>query len=408
MRKSIVIHSILASLLLLSQGFACATTSNSNPVSSSQSTVELVVKTLASDAFEGRENLTAGGKAAREWLKSWLAAHQFLPAGSEANSYEQAFDKGVNILAVIAPKHPEDFTPTKPKVILSAHYDHWGTTCNHRVEAHSAICNGAADNAGGVAVVLAAAEILADKINAPVAITLWDAEEKGLLGSKHFVTQPTFDISEVQLMINMDIVGLNLFKGMESDHFLIGAETGGADLMRDTQTIVSQSTLHMHLLSYAMGDRRSDMTSFIRGGSKIPTLFFSDGDGSVYHSDADESHVINYAKVGAVSEIVARLAMQATRSNSHYEFKAPTIVGPAALPLFSDTAVLSQLVSAVLRVADLNKLTAEQKSLLMDSQAKLAAIIQAGPANFGMPAMQQLGETTLQITKISRGLGFIP
>jgi hypothetical protein len=399
------------STILFNQS-ACATTSSSTIPqsipgrSSTQSTVELITKALASDTFDGRESLTSGGKAAREWLKRWFSDHKFPPAGSEPNSYEQSFDKGVNLIAVIPPKR--SIAAIKPRVILSAHYDHWGTSCNHRVEAHSAICNGAADNAAGVAVVLAAAETLAQTIDAPVAITLWDAEEKGLLGSKHFVGQPTFDLSEVQLMINMDIVGLNLFKGMESDHFLIGVETGGADLIRDVQKITVQSELRMHLLSYALGDRRSDMTSFVRGGLKIPTLFFSDGDGSVYHSDADEASVINYSKVAAVSVMVAGLTAEALKPATRYTFKAPQIVGPAALPLFSDTAVLSDLVGSILKVADVNKLTPEQKSQLADSQSKLTAIIQAGPANFGMPAMQQTGATALQITKISRGLGFIP
>lgn len=393
--------------LFLDHGFAGTATPPARPLMlAPEDTATLVVKTLASDSSEGRENLTPGGKAAREWLKSWLTNHKFIPSGTDAQSFEQAFDKGVNLIGIIPTKNSLDTNTIKPKVILSAHYDHWGRTCNHRVEAHSAICNGAADNAGGVAVVLAAAEALAYRLDTPVAITLWDAEEKGLLGSKYFVSQPTFDLSNVQLMINMDIVGLNLFKGMESNHFLIGAETGGQDLVKDVQKIAAQSPLQIHFLSYAMGDRRSDMTSFIRGGVKIPTLFLSDGDGSIYHSDADEAEVINYGKVSAVAGMVVRLATQATQS--HYEFKAPTFAGAVALPLFSDAAALSKLVDDVLKVADGNQLTIEQKSQLLEAQSKLAAIMQAGPANFGMAAMQQLGATTLQITKISRSLDFIP
>ena len=36
---------------------------------------------------------------------------------------------------------------------------------------------------------------------------LWDGEEKGLLGSKHWVANPTVPLDKVRLVINMDMVG---------------------------------------------------------------------------------------------------------------------------------------------------------------------------------------------------------
>lgn len=401
----------LSLLLLFVYNSACATVDNSESrvTSASQKTVTEIVQTLASDQFAGRESMTAGGKAARDWLKTWLKNHDTIPAGT-ADSYEQPFDQGVNLIAIVAPKpvrHPEAVKAKslKPRVILSAHYDHWGQTCRHRKEARSPICDGAADNAGGVAVVLAAAESLAAQLSAPVAITLWDGEEKGLLGSKYFVSTPSFDLSEVKLMINMDIVGINLFRGLENHHFIIGAETGGANLQADANNVLAKLPLKAHSLSYALGDKRSDMTSFVRAGLKIPTIFFSDGDGSVYHSDADETQVANLTKVKSVADAVVGLTLEATKADRSYVYSMPRIIGDNALPLFSDVQIMEGLVADILKVAANNRLNQEQ---LTGYATQLADVRKAGAAAFDPKAMQKLAEITAQILKLSKDLPFIP
>ncbi len=85
----------------------------------------------------------------------------------------QSFNGGVNVIAYKdGSKHPQQ------KIMLSAHYD---TVPN---------CNGADDNASGVAGVLESAELLADKqFDKTLMLACWDQEENNLAGSRAFLDE---------------------------------------------------------------------------------------------------------------------------------------------------------------------------------------------------------------------------
>ncbi|MFN8095907.1 MAG: M28 family peptidase, partial [Vicinamibacteria bacterium] len=76
-------------------------------------------------------------------------------------------------------------------VVFSAHYDGFGLIRN-------AVYNGAADNAVGVGEMLAVAEAFAAakvKPRRSLVFIAFTAEEYGLLGSKHYVQHPTWDLA---------------------------------------------------------------------------------------------------------------------------------------------------------------------------------------------------------------------
>jgi aminopeptidase YwaD len=96
-------------------------------------------------------------------------------------------------------------------VIIGAHYDHlgWGGEGSRAPGVH-AIHNGADDNASGTAALIALAEYLGKKEDLTghnYLFLAFSAEERGLLGSKYFVANPTFNIDQTAYMINMDMVG---------------------------------------------------------------------------------------------------------------------------------------------------------------------------------------------------------
>jgi hypothetical protein len=89
----------------------------------------------------------------------------------------------------------------QPDLLLTAHYDGVGDHPGLRQPA-------AADNAGGVAVVLEAARILAPALprGAGLAVALLDAEEAGALGSAHHAAQLRRD-GVTPLVVNVDGAG---------------------------------------------------------------------------------------------------------------------------------------------------------------------------------------------------------
>jgi len=93
-------------------------------------------------------------------------------------------------------------------VAYSAHWDHLGIG---PVVNGDSIYNGAADNASGVATVLAIAHAAAEGVK-PRRSQLFvfvTAEESGLLGSQYFGEHPTVSASKIIAALNMDVVNLN-------------------------------------------------------------------------------------------------------------------------------------------------------------------------------------------------------
>ena len=143
------------------------------------------------------------------------------PGAGDA-AFLQPFEGGTNVVAVI-----EGTDLADEYVMVGAHYDHV-TSCEGFDPADT-ICNGATDNATGTAAVLEIARSIA---RAPtwrsVIIALWDREEDGLLGARHYVANPLVPLGDTVAYINFDILGANILPGLRTTHFALGAETGGS------------------------------------------------------------------------------------------------------------------------------------------------------------------------------------
>ncbi len=111
---------------------------------------------------------------------------------------------------------------TRPNeyVIYTAHWDHLGH-CPADAR-HDEICNGALDNASGVAGLLALAKAQADAgaANRSMLFLSVTGEESGLLGSEYYATDPVYPLAQTVGGVNMD--GLNVI-GRTSDLVIIGA-----------------------------------------------------------------------------------------------------------------------------------------------------------------------------------------
>lgn len=103
-------------------------------------------------------------------------------------------------------------------VLYSAHWDHLGR-CD-AVDGDD-ICNGALDNASGVAglVALAEAQAKAGPAKRSIAFLAVTAEESGLLGSSYYAQHPVFPLARTVGGVNMD--GLNV-TGRARDFVLVG------------------------------------------------------------------------------------------------------------------------------------------------------------------------------------------
>ena len=91
-------------------------------------------------------------------------------------------------------------------VVFTAHWDHLGVG---RAVLGDAIYNGAADNATGCALLLEIARVWAQRTPRPSRSALFlavTAEEKGLLGSKYYTSNPLIPIAKTAINLNFDMI----------------------------------------------------------------------------------------------------------------------------------------------------------------------------------------------------------
>ena len=185
--------------------------------------IQAHVQYLADEKREGREAGTPGGYAAGDYLCRRLAALR-LPGAGPGGDYLQPFSPNFrNVLAKVGGGDPALAGET---IVVSAHYDHVGRgQKGNSLGQIGEIHPGADDNASGVSALLEIAEaftILAEPPRRTVLFAFWDAEEKGMLGSKHWIAQPTLPLESVRLLVNMDMVGR-----LRNDRLVVyGARTG--------------------------------------------------------------------------------------------------------------------------------------------------------------------------------------
>ncbi|NOZ75673.1 MAG: M28 family peptidase [FCB group bacterium] len=192
-----------------------------------------------------------------------------------------------NVVGIIPGNDPE---LKNQYVIIGAHFDHLGLGgpgSGSLKPDTVAVHNGADDNASGVAGVIEAGEYLSahrDELKRSVILIAFDGEELGLLGSKYFTDEPLIDLKQVDLMINMDMIGRSV------DHKLT---IGGIGTSPDFETYMNEfNRAYQFQLGFSKeGYGPSDHASFYT--KDIPVLFFFTGTHEDYHKPSDDWEKIN-------------------------------------------------------------------------------------------------------------------
>lgn len=203
-------------------------------------------------------------------------------------------------------------------VILGAHFDHlgYGEDGNSMLRTgEHLIHNGADDNASGTAALIELARILKEsKLNKNnYLFVAFSGEELGLFGSKYFVENPTINLSNVNYMINMDMVGrLN-----DSSKVLT---IGGYGTSPEWSSLISLKNKKSPFLIKidSSGTGPSDHTSFYR--KEIPVLFFFTGLHADYHKPTDDFDKINYKGELAVIDYIYSLIEKENKENHKLAF----------------------------------------------------------------------------------------
>jgi hypothetical protein len=236
-----------------------------------------------------------------------------------------------NVVAVVRGSDP---ALSRTYVAVGAHYDHIGI---QPPVGGDSIANGADDDGSGSIALLEIARSLAGASTRPLRSTLlvWHAaEEKGLLGSAHFVERPTVPLDSIVAQINADMIGRHGAASAdapprpnsENTLFIVGpraAENGQSRVLGQLVDSVNarqptpfafdrewDSPTHPERIYF-----RSDHYSYAKKG--IPIVFFTTGLHEDYHKVSDEPSKIDYVKLarvaGLMHDVVVALANRRTR-----------------------------------------------------------------------------------------------
>ena len=287
-----------------------------------RTSAEAIVEFLADDELQGREAGMHGSRVAARYIVSCLKEAGIRPL--DKNGYYQPFEayakerqqrgrwqvhpdsvavlkqgthrslKMDNVLAYIPGKRSDEY------VIVGAHFDHLGVD---ETLADDKIYNGADDNASGVSAVLQIARAFALSGEKPlrnVIFAFWDGEEKGLLGSKHFVQHCPF-LKQIKGYLNFDMIGRNN-KPEQSQHvvyFYTAAHPAfGEWLKRDIIRYGLQLQPDYRPWDNPVGG--SDNASFARSG--IPVIWYHTDGHPDYHQPSDHAALLNWEKVVEITK----------------------------------------------------------------------------------------------------------
>jgi hypothetical protein len=204
-------------------------------------------------------------------------------------------------------------------IVVGAHFDHLGLGGIKSGSLNPGtliIHNGADDNASGTAGILELSHKLMSNrhlLKRSVLVVCFDAEEKGLLGSKYYSENPVRNISNATMMVNMDMIGrLN-----NNSVILGGVGSSGnfENIIADTRI---NHTLDIETNMGGVDFGRSDHASFYR--ENIPVLFFFTGAHEDYHKPTDDWDKIDYQGEKEILDFIYDLIIEVSQLEEKLAF----------------------------------------------------------------------------------------
>ena len=193
--------------------------------------------------------------------------------------------------------------------VIGAHYDHLGLGDQSSLAPSRIgdVHHGADDNASGTAGLIElarhyGAEWRTEKPRRGLLFLAFAAEEIGLLGSRHWVENPTLPLENAVAMLNMDMIGR-----IDSGKVYVGGIGTGEPFARMLDEVKGAYSFAVDVSR--SGYSASDHSSFV--GKKIPVMFFFSGLHADYHKPSDTADKVNAESavelLALVSELTGRM-----------------------------------------------------------------------------------------------------
>jgi len=257
------------------------------------------VYTLADDSYEGRSIGTDGGDRASQYIVKQFKRVGIQPILSDYYHHfvyktQAVAAEGKNIIGIIEGAHPQ---LKNEYIVIGAHYDHIGYFFEN---GEKIIYNGADDNASGVASIIELGRAIInnrDKFERSIVLVAFDGEESGLNGSQWMVKDNIVPLSQIKLMISIDMVGmLGTNKGVE----LLGIGT-----LKNGKLLAQQSTAKLDInITKATKSLQNSTDTKPFGDKGIPAIHVTTGTLSPYHKPEDDANLLDYEGMAVTNDFI--------------------------------------------------------------------------------------------------------
>lgn len=242
------------------------------------------VKTLSSDAMEGRGFGEPGGEKAAKYIADEFKRLGVKPAFEQgyfqpfSHSYQEKKLEGQNVVGIV-PGESDKI------IVVTAHQDHLGIR-------NGEIYNGADDNASGTAALFSIAEhFLQNKPKHTIMLAAVDAEEIGSIGAQYLIDNFPRAVEDIVLNVNLDMIAHNDQNELyvAGTYFYPQLKAPLADMDVPVKILFGHDSPE-----YKGGDNwtyASDHRVFHR--KEIPFVYFGVEDHEDYHRATDDFENIN-------------------------------------------------------------------------------------------------------------------
>ncbi|MDF9795777.1 hypothetical protein OKW21_001040 [Catalinimonas alkaloidigena] len=209
-------------------------------------------------------------------------------------------------------------------IVITSHYDHVGTTDGQ-------VYNGADDDGSGTVAVMEIAEAFAEakgEGNGPRRSLLFmnvSGEEKGLLGSEYYTSNPVIPLENTIANLNIDMIGRTDVEHENNPEYvyIIGSDRLSTELHQINEEANAIYTNLILDYKYNASDDpnrfyyRSDHYNFAK--HRVPIIFYFNGVHQDYHQPSDTPDKIRYDLLERRARLVFHTAWKLANQDKRIE-----------------------------------------------------------------------------------------
>ncbi len=246
--------------------------------------------------------------------------NQLMTSSSEADLHLKVEHESIDVPNVVGWYPGSDESLRNEHVCIGAHLDHLGLQ-------QGSVYPGADDNGSGSTSILQIAGAIHTNPQKPkrsVLLMAFCAEERGLLGSKHYAANPLRPLKDMVCMLNIDMVGRNEESDKEpateneNTIHLVGSKKI-SDQLHELTLAANQHVNFVFEYDQEGVYNRSDHASFAKKG--VPITFLFGGFTPHYHKPTDTMAGINFSKIANCARL-DYLTLMLAAEHGHFEKNA--------------------------------------------------------------------------------------